>query len=142
MNIFAYGTLMDTDIMRHVSGVSGAGKKGVVTGYSRYRVRGEQYPGIVSDGNGRVEGILYCGITDNELARLDIFEGDMYRREQVEVQLAEEGAIEKAMAYVIRPEHAHRLTGEPWDFANFLEQGKRLFEEHYCGFGELESHAG
>lgn len=138
MNVFAYGTLMDADIMKHVSGIAERGKNAVLRGYRRYKVHGEQYPGIICENGGEVEGILYSDISDEALRNLDIFEGEMYSREKVQVVLNREAGNVEAMVYVVKPEHADKLIKKPWDFDHFLENGKQLFEDHYCGFDELQ----
>lgn len=138
MNIFAYGTLMDADIMSHVSGVTGRGTNAVLEGYARYRVSGEQYPGIVPEGGGKVEGMVYFDISADQVRRLDIFEGEMYSREKIKVKIVGENTTAEVMAYVVKPEHVHFLTRKPWDFEGFLKEGKRLFEEDYYGFDELQ----
>jgi len=44
-------------------------------GYARFRVRGEQYPAILPQPGGSVEGMLLRGLTPAQLARLDEYEG-------------------------------------------------------------------
>lgn len=138
MNIFAYGTLMDTDIMEQVSGCSGDGKSAVLEGYQRYGVRGEQYPGIIADNEGKVDGVLYSEVSPAAVRKLDLFEGEMYSREEIRVRITGDSQTVKAMAYVVKQEYEHMLTQQSWDFDSFLENGKKLFENNYYGFGELQ----
>lgn len=138
MNIFTYGSLMDTEIMQHVSGVTKQGTACILNGFQRYQIRGEQYPGIVRKDTGSVEGKIYCNISQEALARLDIFEGEMYRREKVEITVSKEEIPMEAMVYVIKPAYTHCLSDQSWDFETFLKQGKKLFEDHYFGFAELK----
>lgn len=62
----------------------------VLHGYRRHRVRGADYPGIVaassSSSRSSVLGTLVTGLTDGDLHRLDLYEGDEYVREQVSVR--------------------------------------------------------
>ena len=139
MNIFAYGTLMDAEIMNTVAHRKYAGKPAVLQGFGRYGVRNEPYPGIVEEEGGTVEGILYSGVTDDSVHRLDVFEGDMYDRREVKVNPLDGDAQIPAMVYVVRPEYRHLLTAERWDFASFLERGKGEFTGGYQGFDDLKS---
>lgn len=73
----------------------------ILYGYRRHRVRGAEYPAIVSvieteDKNSAsipsstartsVLGTLVSGLTDGDIHRLDIFEGGEYERKSVTVQ--------------------------------------------------------
>ena len=79
-DLFAYGTLMSRDIMQRVSGQRCEATPGVLRGYRRNRICGEVYPGIIASPGGMVEGILYSGLAEDAWKRLDLFEGEMYRR--------------------------------------------------------------
>ena len=43
------------------------------------------------------------------------------------------------MTYVIQPQYRELLTDEEWSFTDFLNDGKRKFEETYFGFQETIS---
>ncbi|KAJ6022181.1 hypothetical protein N7540_007685 [Penicillium herquei] len=67
----------------------------ILHGYRRHRVRGADYPGIISvsasadsESKGRtsVLGTLVSGLTDGDVHRLDLFEGSEYIREGVKVR--------------------------------------------------------
>lgn len=135
MNLFTYGTLMAPDIMEEVSGIVLESVEATLPGYQRFQVRDEQYPGIVVADDQKVTGILYLNVSADAMKRLDLFEGDMYRRESVTCDLG--GETLPAMTYVVKEEHAHRLTSNAWDFDTFLKDGKQLFENMYNGFNEI-----
>lgn len=135
-DLFAYGTLMSGDIMQRVSGQRCEPTPGVLRGYRRNRIRGEVYPGIIASPAGMVEGILYSGLTEDAWKRLDLFEGEMYRRCAVAVQL-EDGTVREAETYVLRPRFEYRLTSEPWALDEFLRSGKTQFEAQYRGFAAV-----
>lgn len=138
MNLLAYGTLMAPDIMQEVSGCAAIESvDATLDGYRRYGVRGEQYPGIIRANEGQVEGVLYLDVPPEAVVRLDLFEGDMYSRESVTASRKSDGKTVEAMAYVVRPQFAHLLTAEQWDFQDFLKNGKQLFEELYSGYEEF-----
>ena len=139
MNIFTYGTLMDAEIMQTVTHQKYTGKSVVLLGFERYGVRDEPYPGIVEKEGGTVEGILYSGVNDDSVHRLDVFEGEMYDRREVLVSPVDGDDQISAMAYVVRPGYRHLLTAERWDFETFLNKGKGQFTGGYQGFDDLES---
>jgi len=138
MNLFTYGTLMEPGIMCEVSGCVLQRIEGTLENFVRYGVRGEQYPGVIRKAGHRVDGILYLDVPAEAMKRLDSFEGEMYCREPVEVLRIDDRSALSAMVYVFKPEYTHLLTGNAWDYENFLQNGRVLFESEYSGFGALQ----
>jgi gamma-glutamylcyclotransferase (GGCT)/AIG2-like uncharacterized protein YtfP len=139
MNLFAYGTLMDAEIMARVSGMRCRADNAALSGYVRRAVRGEVYPAITPRPSETVDGVVYFGLTPEAFERLDRFEGPMYRRTAAAVILKGAGN-EKAAAetYVIAPEHLDRLSDRDWSIEEFLKTGKARFQSSYEGYGKLE----
>lgn len=129
---FTYGSLMCDDIMSAVAGMPARGEPAVLEQYGRHPVRDEDYPGMMPDAAGRVAGVLYRGLGEDALARLDRFEGEMYERRLVRVA-AGAGHIE-AWTYVFRAEFAHLLMAGDWSYEAFLNEGKARFMQRYVGF--------
>jgi gamma-glutamylcyclotransferase (GGCT)/AIG2-like uncharacterized protein YtfP len=136
-HLFAYGTLMCEDIMQEVSGCRPSPLKATLTGYSRRRVRGEDYPGLLPWEPGRVEGVVYRDLPEPAWRRLDRFEGAMYTRLGVAVELECGGRL-AAETYVVHPQWTDRLEEVEWDFADFLRRGKMRFKAGYEGYRHLE----
>ena len=134
---FTYGTLMCPDIMTRVAGRALPGEVAWLPDHSRHPVRGETYPGLVAAPGGRVEGRLYRGLDDVAFARLDTFEGAMYERRAVRVNLVGGSEVD-AWCYICRDEYGYLLLPGDWDFAAFLATGKAAFEARYLGFKALE----
>jgi gamma-glutamylcyclotransferase (GGCT)/AIG2-like uncharacterized protein YtfP len=132
-HLFAYGTLMCKDIMQAAAGCRPAAVRGVLRGWSRRRVRGEDYPGLLPEEGACVEGVVYRDVPDSAWRHLDRFEGNMYARRTVYIELAE-GGRSAAESYVVRPEHISRLDASEWDVAEFLRHGKARFQSTYKGF--------
>jgi len=88
-----------------------------------------------------VEGILYSGLTEDAWKRLDLFEGEIYCRCAVAVQM-EDGTVREAETYVLRPQFEYRLTSEPWTLDEFLRSGKAQFESQYRGFTAVAKEEG
>ncbi|TCJ13842.1 gamma-glutamylcyclotransferase [Parasulfuritortus cantonensis] len=133
---FTYGSLMCTDIMAHVAGAALTGEAASLAGYSRHPVAEEDYPGIVADPGGCVEGVLYRGVDAAGLVRLDAFEGEMYERRQVRIELAS-GTTVTAWCYVFGEPYRHLLQPGEWSFETFLAAGKSRFQARYMGFAAL-----
>lgn len=133
---FTYGSLMCADIMSHVAGQALAGEAASLPGHVRHPVTGEDYPGVVADPAGRVEGILYRGLGEAALARLDAFEGEMYERLAVAVNPVG-GETVMAWCYIFRAPYRHLLLPGDWCFEAFLSVGKARFQARYMGFAAL-----
>ena len=136
-NFFAYGTLMFEDIMTAVCGGGYASESALLKNYRCFAVRGEVYPGIRPQKAAVVAGKVYISLTQAAWKRLDRFEGQMYRRDAIEVELAS-GRVAAAQTYVVRPEFAYRLSSKAWSAEKFLRAGKMQFQKHYRGFEALK----
>ena len=114
----------------------------LLPGYRRHKVRGCDYPAIMpsigpfesSAGTGEcVRGTCVTGLTDGDIWRLDIFEGDEYERVRVKVRILQEvgdedgkgnvGAEEVEVETYVWVAGRERLEEEEeWDFAEFLRE--------------------
>ena len=141
-DLFAYGTLMCADIMRAVSGCpKPAGSAGLLRDHCRLCVRGEHYPGLVPRPGASVEGIVYHAVPAGAWARLDRFEGDLYVRACVDVELAD-ASIRRVQTYLVRPELTARLEDRVWELEVFLRHGKAAFERAYPGYAAIAASPG
>ncbi len=132
-DLFAYGTLMFDDILRAVTGCSLNGVHGLLRGYQRFVVRGEVYPAIAPKQGEMVAGVVYRNVPDAAWRRLDVFEGEMYRRTSVSID-CEDGRTTQAQTYVVKPEFAGRLSTTPWNPEEFRAAEKARFKSQYLGF--------
>lgn len=135
-NLFAYGTLMCDDIMAEVAGECMSAVPATLRGYRRLRVKDAHYPALVPDAESRVEGVVYCDVSESAWARLDRFEGEMYSRESVQVELADGSAV-AAATYVVHGDFTSCLDETEWDFAAFLDSDKESFCKSYEGYRAL-----
>lgn len=129
-NCFTYGSLMTEHIMFGVCGIQLSAKPARLAGFSRHPVKDEDYPGIVPSEEHEVHGVLYLDVPADALARLDAFEGELYRRTPVTVE-CQDGQHLPADTYVFRPEHAHLLLPGDWDEAAFEREGRARFERKF-----------
>lgn len=125
-HLFAYGTLMCTDIMCMVARSVCASRSAVVLGYRRRRLQGECYPAIVPCGGDSVEGVVYADVPEAAWERLDAFEGELYQRVRVNAASLD-GQRVAAFAYVLKPQFAHLLSDTPWSLEQFIRDGKESF---------------
>lgn len=135
MELFAYGTLMDTEIMAQVSGIRCRSTQAVLSGYIRKAVQGEVYPAIVQRNGSSIDGVVYFDLPAEGFDRIDAFEEPLYVRTFVSVAL-EGGEQVGAQTYVIAPEHIDRLSDRDWSFKRFLDSDKAEFQRGYAGFGK------
>ncbi|MCJ1299438.1 hypothetical protein MMC08_002230 [Hypocenomyce scalaris] len=100
--------------------------------FCRHKVRHRDYPAIIPSPTATVRGTFVQGLTDADLWRLDIFEGDEYSREKVKVKLLEkvgeeqgkgnvEGVEVEAETYVWVAGEGKLEEGE-WDFEVFRRE--------------------
>ena len=132
-HLFAYGSLMCEDIMLDASGYATSSRPAIVKDYRRYSIKGERYPGIVPFAGNNVEGIVYLDVPDCAWERLDKFEGALYTRKSVYIELINEGFLHAA-TYVVKPEFYDFLDDVEWSFSEFLKNGKADFQKNYKGF--------
>lgn len=135
-NLFAYGTLMCEDIMRDVAGCRFSHVPGTLKGYSRRRVKGEHYPAIIADDESCVDGVVYKEVTEAVWQRLDRFEGQMYARQRVKIEMID-GTHLDAGTYIVKPDFIDHLEASEWDFDAFLKNAKAIFQRSYRGYREL-----
>lgn len=130
MHLFAYGTLMCEEIMIEVSGCLPTHVPGTLRGYCRREIKGEHFPALMPEEKGCVTGMVFLDIPPQAWPRLDQYEGDMYQRQTVKVELAD-GAFLQAATYVVRPGYLDHLKPDDWDYEGFLCCRKTRFLEEY-----------
>lgn len=125
-NIFTYGSLMFPQVWQRVVRGDYRFASAGVAGHARFAIVGETYPGMIAQSGACVDGVVYFDVAPHDVAALDAFEGDDYRRDTVTVRL-ESGATVEADTYIyIRPQ---RLSESPWLPEAFQMQ---RFLQSYC----------
>lgn len=136
VNIFTYGSLMCNDIMFGVAGCEAESSTAILKDYYRSKIQNEEYPAIIPRLNAQVEGTLYLNLKNASIARLDVFEGEYYDRQVVQVWI-DEYVAKTAMVYVFKPQYQNLLTYSEWSYTEFLEVGKQKFKDVYFGFNAV-----
>jgi gamma-glutamylcyclotransferase (GGCT)/AIG2-like uncharacterized protein YtfP len=132
MRLFAYGTLMEPAVLSAVTGQQFPSRPAVLHEYARYRVRNAVYPGLLPEPVAVTRGVLYDEMDADTLARLDAFEGALYDRLSLSVDVDDTPGARTpvtAEVYVIRPTARRHLSPDRWDFAVF----RRLHLATYLG---------
>lgn len=164
---FFYGTLMAPEVLHRVCHGSSSPSNpiyathnlktypAILSGHQRHRVKGADYPAILTHASSTVRGTYVTGLTDSDIWRLDIFEGSEYERANVKCKLLRRagGGEEKAKVFenvhVSGKEKVHlgnvfdgeeveaetyvwiggeeRLEAREWDFAEFQREKMRFW---------------
>jgi len=110
---------MLTDVMQSVARCRLQPKSALLHDYTCYRVRDAVYPGIVYEPGGLVFGVVYSGLDQQQLSVLDKYEGEIFRRKMVSAHM-QDGTSVPAWSYVIADEYRRRLSDEPWDIQDLV----------------------
>ena len=130
-HVFTYGSLMFARVWQRVVRGQHAQRAARLQGFERRAVRGRTYPAIVACGGGTVDGRLYLDVDDDDLHRLDVFEGDEYERQTLTVRLLDGSAHGvTAQAYAWRDPSG--LLIHDWDSAWFERHALDGFLQAYC----------
>lgn len=131
-NLFVYGTLMYRSIWNRVVRGTYAGSQALLPGYERRRIQGVDYPALVrSSDTAALRGVLYRGLAEDDLERVDRFEdeGDAYSRIRVTVEL-DGGDLVDAWSYLFL--RSELLCEEVWSPHEFERSGMRSFVRTYA----------
>ena len=131
MDLFVYGTLMVPKIMRAVCGYARPGLPARLWGHRRGRLAGETYPAIVPSIGHHVDGLLYRGVSPRQIRQLDRFEGPMYRRTLVRVEV--DGVRFRSAVYRLAPTYYRRLQRGAWSLQGFVARDRAAFVTTYRG---------
>ena len=135
-SVFTYGSLMFERVWRQVVAGSYDRLPATLSGFCRQRVRGASYPSLRRCDGHAVVGIVYLGVADADLAALDRFEGEEYRRIPVEVALqAPAGSAWEATRMLPADTYLFvadaRVEPGEWDAARFeREQLESFLHDH------------
>ena len=111
-NVFTYGSLMFPAVWEQIVRVHCLSCTATLNEYGRYAVADAAYPGMIAQAGSAVEGVLYLDVDPADVARLDAFEGNEYRRAAVQVCLAD-GRHMDAQTYLFTA--IGRLDYSAWD---------------------------
>lgn len=136
--VFVYGSLMHPTIAEHVIGRPVQTRRALLPGFRRHRViglgavavRGIDHPTVVP-----ARGCLVMGrclqVSQEEMQRLDIYEGDEYELTAGNVQLLSRDEYfsepVNAVFYRLAAPDRHTIAPEDWDYAAYVKRVLREF---------------
>ncbi|KAL8809240.1 MAG: hypothetical protein Q9200_003584 [Gallowayella weberi] len=153
---FFYGTLMEPQVLHRVCyGTSTPTqfqatlltiRPALLHDHCRHKVLYRDYPAVIPQKRSSVRGTYVKGLTDGDIFRLDIFEGNEYERRRVKIRLLEvegdeagqgnvEGEEVEVETYIWVAGEDELEDGE-WDFGEFRREkmmhwvgGRKEYEE-------------
>ncbi len=123
--LFAYGTLINSEILHRVIGSVPASEPARLNGFQARCVKGATYPGLLRYVGGTTNGMLYQGLSESQWKKLDRFEGPEYERIEVEVIVG--GNVETAQTYLYKSTLLKNLEPCVWDYKKFMQKGRQRF---------------
>ncbi|GAB3545099.1 hypothetical protein GCM10027343_21040 [Noviherbaspirillum agri] len=110
-HIFTYGSLMFAPVWERVVQGKYRSEPARLDNHARFAIIGETYPGMVALDGASVAGMVYFDVSDMDVAALDAFEGNAYRREQVLVALESSEPVMAGTFIYLLP---GKLSQSPW----------------------------
>jgi gamma-glutamylcyclotransferase (GGCT)/AIG2-like uncharacterized protein YtfP len=149
---FFYGTLMAPQVLHRVCHGSTSPSNpiyathnfkitpAILPGHRRHRVKNADYPAVLPNSESTVRGTCVSGLTDADVWRLDLFEGDEYKRVKVRCRLLvdgkDEGGEEVEVETYVWTAGEERLEAKEWDFEEFRREKLKFWAEEE-GQGEF-----
>lgn len=115
-DFFFYGTLCHPPLLRVVLGRNVGMESAYLPGHSVFWVKGRAFPVLVSGGDG-AQGVFCSGLTEEDIRRLDFYEGG-FGHETRETVVGDE----KRPAQVYVPEPDLWTAGAPWSLADWASR--------------------
>ncbi|MGZ3157630.1 MAG: gamma-glutamylcyclotransferase family protein [Burkholderiaceae bacterium] len=125
-HIFTYGSLMFPQVWQRVVRGHYHSVNATVYGYARYAIAGETYPAMIDQADASVTGVVYFDVDDEDVAVLDAFEGNDYRRECVPARIGT-NEVRAVETYIYLD--TSRISNAVWEPETFQLQ---RFLDTYC----------
>jgi hypothetical protein len=128
-----YGSLLVPEVLLALLERVPRAEEASLPGWSVRCLRGVSYPGLVADDTATASGLLLHDLTVDEVALIDAWESDFYRKQFVQPVDAG-GAIVEAEAYVVDDHHVlESVDRRDWtvdvlkpELEEFCEQTRRF----------------
>lgn len=129
--VFIYGTLQFACVRdrildrRRRSVACEVLEPATLDGFAAWCVRGAPYPVLRPDPQARARGMLWRGLGAGELATLDDYEGELYRRDRLGVRTC--SALEPAWVWRLATGREDALGDSAWDRGAFAHEDLEAF---------------
>ena len=120
MDLFFYGTLRHAPLLSLVLGGDSRAvmQPATLADHAVSWADGQCFPMMHAQPGGTAQGVLVTGLSDEDIARLDYYEGG-FAYELREVELSTDAGPAKAQAWF--PEDGHWTPGDPWLLEDWAE---------------------
>ena len=123
-HLFSYGSLMFADVISKIIGHTPTHRNAELTDWARRTIPGQTYPAAIPSPASRIQGVVWCDLSESDWQALDNFEGREYRRVSVTVVC---GRGEQLQAYVYEWLDAQRVGESDWSPQDFDAQYREDF---------------
>lgn len=130
--LFAYGTLQDTDVLAAVLGrpiAATALTDATLAGFATVHYPERTYPALRPAAHSFAPGKIIDRLDARDVALIDAFEGEAYRRSLLTVRIND--APQQAFAYL--PTSPIAASEAPWSLAAWTSQHKSAFMREEFG---------
>jgi len=125
-HLFSYGSLMFADVISKVIGHTPSQRNAEIAGWVRRTIPGQTYPAAIPSSASRIQGVVWCNLSESDWQALDNFEGLEYRR--VPVTVVCEGG-EQLQAHIYEWLDTQRVGETDWSPQDFEARHQRDFHQ-------------
>ena len=118
---FIYGTLLFPQVFKKVTGQELEGVPAILYDYQRYQLKNYDFPGLYPLTGGCVEGMMVV-VSPVTARRLDHYEGEIYEKHHVSIEVTGSSCLEMAWVYVIKKKYKGLLSHRLWEKEAFRQQ--------------------
>lgn len=135
-HVFTYGSLMFDRIWQQLVTQDYSSEILTLHGFERRALKHASYPAVIPAAHKTIRGRLYLDVSDEDVARLDNFEGDEYLRSRQLLQLTTNNGIpvHALDLYLFKAELSHLLCSHDWDETQFKNEHLNHFIAGFSGF--------
>jgi len=124
---------MVPEIFLKVTGKQYRSREAILIGYERFKIIGQSYPAITLKAGACTEGIVYFDISEIHFHKLDLFEGNLYKKINSPVHMRDHQVVD-AIVYVLNNGNESLLSKQKWDKNEFIQFELKKFLRTDSGF--------
>ena len=102
-----------------------------LSGYKRCALKEREYPGLIVKEGASTNGLIYFNVSNFDLVKLDVFEGQEYKRIEVETIYNNQAITLQTYLFVGEVE---MILDDNWNFNHFLKKGTQDFRSKFPGW--------